>query len=278
MTKPTVPDRPRVPLTDDQLQELIAFGCVLADRAGQVIRPHFRRPIAVDDKAAGAAFDPVTVADRDAETAIRSLVHESYPDHGMLGEEHGFEKGTSGLTWIIDPIDGTRAFIVGFPIWTTLIALHDGEGPVLGIVDQPHIGERFVGSRLGAELRSRSETTPMRTRACGAIEAAIMAATDPLMFAPGAEREAFDRITARTRLTRYGGDGYAYAMVAAGMLDLVVEASLGPWDIQAHMPILKAAGGIATAWDGGPAQHGGRVVVAGDARIHAQALAILAGA
>lgn len=264
------------PPNDDELRELIAFACELADASGPVILPHFREPLDVENKAAGAAYDPVTRADRDAEAVIRAGIRARHPTHGILGEEHGHEPGEGPWTWVIDPIDGTRAFVTGVPLWGTLIALFDGARPLLGVVDQPFLGERFVGSRLGAQLRSRAGARTLQTRPCARLEDAAVACTTPEIFTDPGERAAFDGLAARARLVRYGGDCYAYCVLALGFFDLVVESSLKPYDIQALVPIIEAAGGVVTTWSGGDPCDGGQIVAAGDPRVHAAALAALA--
>lgn len=260
-------------VTEDEIAEYAAFAERLADAAAAVTLRYFRTPVDVTNKAAGTAFDPVTAADRDAEAAIRALITETYPEHGIFGEEHGQSSAAhkGGLTWVIDPIDGTRAFISGLPLWGTLIALNDGTRPVVGLVDHPATGERFVG-RPG---RATGNRQPIRTRACGSLAQAILSTTDPDLFRAGDERAAYDRVAATVRLTRYGYDCYAYAMVAAGHLDLVIESGLQPYDVQAIIPVIEAAGGVMTSWSGGPADQGGQVIAAGDARVHAAALKLL---
>lgn len=278
MPVPALPRTPPAELPPKMLGELTGFVHTLAEASGRVIRRHFRAPLAVADKAGadGAMYDPVTVADRDAEAAIRALIRERRPQDGLYGEEFGYEPGESGLTWVIDPIDGTRAFITGMPLWGTLIALYDGERPILGVMDQPWTGERFVGSRFGAELHDRDGRRPLRTRACAGLAEAALYSTHPDLFDGPAEKSAFDALAGRVRMTRYSGDCYAYCMLAAGCIDLVVESGLKPWDVQALIPIVEAAGGLMSGWQGESAAHGGRILVAGDARVHAEALAILA--
>ncbi len=265
-----------IPLSDAQLAELGALAGRLADAAGAAILPHFRAALAVDNKLGESGFDPVTLADRAAEAAIRELLAAERPQDAIFGEEQGYAAGSSGLTWVIDPIDGTRAFITGMPLWGTLIALHDGVRPVLGVMDQPYLGERFSGSRLGATMRRGGVARALHTRPCAQLSQAALQCTALDMFKPGAERAAYDALAARVRLTRYSGDCYAYCMLAHGMLDLVVEADLKPYDIQALIPIIEAAGGVLSDWRGGDAQLGGQVLAAGDAALHAQALALLA--
>lgn len=262
------------------LTALAAFAHRLADASGAAIMPYFRGALAVDDKggAKGAAFDPVTAADRDAETAIRALIAAEYPEHGILGEEHGHEPGTSPLSWVLDPIDGTRAFITGGPQWGTLIALNDGSGPVLGVLDQPFTGERWIGHGGCAELHARGVVTRLKTRPCARVGEAVISSTHPWSYFSEAEQSAFRAIDARARMSRFGGDCYAYGLLAMGFMDAVIEAALQPWDIQALIPIVEGAGGIVTTWSGGDAQDGGQVVASGDERLHAELLKLLAKA
>ena len=268
-----------MPTLDDRaIKEYMAFACRLADIAGRTILPHFRVRLDVENKQAGSGYDPVTLADRTAEEAIRDEIRRVYPGHGIIGEEHGILDGTDGLTWVIDPIDGTRAFIIGQLHWGVLIALNDGTGPVVGVMHQPYTGETFVGSRLGAELRHGGRTTLLRVRECARLEDAIVSATDPAMFSGPGERDAFRAIASRARMRRYGGDCYSYCLVAAGFIDLVIESGLKPYDIQPLVPIIEAAGGIVTTWSGGPPNYGGQIIAAGDRDLHKVALAMLASA
>jgi len=245
----------------------------LADASGAVILRHFRQALAIEDKDHIDGYSPVTVADRDAETAIRALINEACPDHGILGEEHGHERPHARFTWVIDPIDGTKAFISGMTTWGTLIALQDRGKGIIGVLDQPFLGERFVGHGEGAYLGERR----LATRACPTLSGAVLYATEPDMFSP-AERPAFDALAARVRLRRFGADCYAYGMLAAGFIDLVVEASMNIWDIAALIPIVEGAGGRVTGWDGGPVGADGRVLAVGDPRLRDAALEILASA
>jgi myo-inositol-1(or 4)-monophosphatase len=263
-------------MTQPDIAALAAFAGELADAAGRITLAHFRAGGRVDNKARnGAAFDPVTVADREAEAAIRAMIEARHPDHGISGEEHGAKQAGSGYVWHIDPIDGTRSFIIGVPLWGTLIGLEVDERPVVGILDQPHIGERFIGAPDGARLVSARGRTRLATSACTRIGQARLGTTAPQLFAPGEEAERFAEIEARARLTRYGGDCYFYAMLAAGHLDLVVEAGLNSYDIVALIPIIEAAGGVVTTWDGASARRGGRIVAAATAELHAEALRVL---
>ena len=243
----------------------------LADASGAVILRHFRQTLAVDDKDYIEGYSPVTVADREAEAAIRALIEAECPDHGILGEEYGHERPGARFTWVIDPIDGTKAFISGMTTWGTLIALQDHGRGIIGVMNQPYLGERFVGHGEGAWLGERR----LAVRACPDLGGATLYATEPDMFSPS-ERAAFDALGARVRLRRFGADCYAYGMLAAGFIDLVVEASMNIWDIAALIPIVEGAGGIVTGWDGGPVGADGRTLAVGDPRLHDAALEILA--
>lgn len=266
-------------LDDDTLAALTALAGRLADAAGAAALPHFRSPgLRTGNKAGAGAFDPVTAADRAAEEAARALLARERPEDAILGEEAERTAGTSGLTWVIDPIDGTRSFISGLPTWGVLIALDDGQATRLGIVDQPYIGERF-GAHLGASgaeawLERGGARRELRVRSCASLGEAALLTTAPEMFAPF-ELEGFSTVSRRCRLTRYGTDCYGYAMVAAGHVDLVIEAGLEAYDIAAPGALVRAAGGIVTDWQGGDCRWGGRVIAAGDPRVHAEALEIL---
>jgi len=257
-------------------QSTLAFAHKLADAAGEVIRPYFRRKIEIVDKGKGM-FDPVTAADKRAEEAIRALIKRERPEDGILGEEYGEERGTSGRIWVIDPVDGTRAFITGQTQWGTLIALNEDGAVVLGILDQPVLRERFVGSADGSFLRSGDGTTKLAVRACAGLGEAVLMTTNPWDYFDATEQAVFRRLSEASLLTRFGGDCYAYGLLAMGFVDLVVEARLKPWDIQALIPIVQAAGGVVTDWRGQPCLEGGRVVAAGDKRVHAAALKFLQG-
>jgi len=251
---------------------LLAFAHRLADVAAAITLPLFRTPLDVADKGDRVhEVSAVTRADRDAEAAMCALILATHPDHGVLGEEGGHSNTDARLTWVLDPIDGTKAFITGFPTWGTLIALNDRGRPILGIADQPFTRERFVGHDGTAALNGR----PLGVRACATLAEARLGMTTVRMFRRAEERAAFERMQARVALVRPGGDCYSYCMVAHGLLDLAVEGDLAPWDIQALIPIVEGAGGVVTGWDGGPAAGGGCVIAAGDRRVHAQALAIL---
>ena len=254
---------------------VFAYRTVVA--AGATTLPHVRVPIAVDDKGEGD-YDPVTAADREAEAVIRAAIAKTFPDHGVRGEEHGFQRGRSRYTWVIDPVDGTRSFITGQLHWGMLVALHDGEHVVCGVMHQPYVGESFLAVRGGpARFRHGGGERAIATRRCASLGDAVLAATSPSIFETDGERAAFARVSERSRFTRYGGDCYAYCLLAMGLIDVVVEAGLHAWDIQALVPIVEGAGGTVTAWDGGRCDEGGQVVACGDPALAPQVRALLAG-
>jgi histidinol phosphatase-like enzyme (inositol monophosphatase family) len=258
-----------------ELEEFMAFAVSLAEQAGAATLPHFRTALSIEDKRTGGRFDPVTAADREAEQIIRAGIEHAYPAHGVLGEEFGHREG-NGLTWVVDPIDGTRAFMTGMLHWGVLLALFDGRQPVLGVMHQPFTGETFFGNNDVAYYRRRDEQRVLRCRSCETLEEAVLTTTSPRLF-NGDERLAFDRLEAEVRLSRYGGDCYIYAMLAMGQVDLATDAGLNPYDIQALMPIIRGAGGIVTTIEGGDPSMGGYVVAAGSASLHRLALECMAG-
>ncbi|MEM1277165.1 MAG: histidinol-phosphatase [Pseudomonadota bacterium] len=264
-------------MTDEEFDALAGLANRMADRAGAAALTYFRSArLTTDNKAGETGFDPVTAGDREAEAAMRALIAEERPEDGIFGEEHGRVEGTSGQTWILDPIDGTRAFITGLPTWGTLIALDDGEGGSLGMIDQPFTGERFLGVNGKGAWLSRHGGPPevIKTRPCAELSEATFLTTDPFLFSE-VEGPAFREIRAKSRLTRFGLDCYGYAMVALGQADLVVETDLAAYDIAGPAALVQAAGGVVTDWKGRDGRWGGRVIAAGDQRVHAEALEIL---
>jgi myo-inositol-1(or 4)-monophosphatase len=253
-----------------------AFVDRLATVAGEAVMPFFRTTIGVENKG-GKSFDPVTAADHAGEAAMRQMIKATFPEHGIIGEEFGNESEGAEYVWVLDPIDGTRGFITGLPTWGTLIGLLKNGAPVYGVMSQPFTKERFLGDGGSARYRGLLGDRKLRVRQCADLADAIMSSTSPRLFA-GKELEIFESLEAATRLTRFGGDCYAYCMLAAGHIDLVVETALKPYDIVALIPIVEGAGGVITNWEGGPAAAGGRVVAAGDRRVHAAALEMLAKA
>jgi myo-inositol-1(or 4)-monophosphatase len=265
-------------MTTSRFAEYLEFAHRAGLAAGAAILPHFRAALDVEDKGDASDYDPVTVADRAAETAISDAIRATYPDHGIRGEEHGWRKGTSRYTWVIDPIDGTKSFILGQLHWGTLIALHDGERVVAGVAHQPYVGETFGATVDGpSEWRRGGERRTLRTRPCASLADAVVACTHPNMFRTDAARAAFERVGSQARFTRFGGDCYAYCLLAMGLIDVVVESSLQAYDIQALIPIVGAAGGVVTSWTGGSCDEGGDVVACGDRTLHGRVLAVLSG-
>lgn len=258
---------------DSWLEAAHAF----AEASGQAILPHFRRRIAVDNKDGAGGFDPVTAADRAAERAISKALKQRFPEHGIAGEEYGTERGDARYRWVVDPIDGTKAFILGLPTWGTLIGLMDGDMPILGLMDQPYTRERFWSGKTAAWLRGADgKARRLKTRACTRLADAMLSTTSPDMFGSGFEAERFQAMRGATRMTRYGSDCYAYCLIAAGFIDIVVEAGLKPVDIVALIPIIEKAGGCVTDWSGGSPVNGGQVVASANPKLHAAALKVLA--
>lgn len=265
-------------LSDQQLQTYSAVAQQLADAAAAVTLQYFRRPLEVDNKE-DDGFDPVTAGDKGAEAAIREILDQDYPDHGIIGEEYGRKNETADLVWTLDPIDGTRAFISGLPTWGTLIALSYKGEPVIGVIDQPYIKERYIGSRLGTTLNG----SPIHCRPCTSLSKATISTTAPELFL-GQERELWDKLQASTQLTRYGLDCYAYAIVASGFMDIVMETDLKIHDMAALIPIIQGAGGLAMNWSGGtagenctPARENGRLLVCGDPALKDALLSLTGG-
>ncbi len=267
---------PDTELPDSKLlAELDAFLVELNDAAAEAILPLFRADHGLIDKGGLAGFDPVTEADKGAERAIRNLICERYPDHGVIGEEYGEDRPDAEFVWVLDPVDGTRAFIAGLPVWTTLIGLRFQGKPVLGSIGQPFLGELYIGHAGGSRLITRGETRPLKVRPCPSLSSALIATTDPAIF-EGPEQEGWRAVRAAARLARLGCDAYAYAMVAAGTIDLVIETRLKAWDIDAAIPVIAGAGGFTTDWTGAPlGAHGGRIAIAGDRACLNEALVAL---
>ncbi len=275
----SMPSNRDLPVADPELiAELVAFAGVLADVARTETLRRFRTHLKVESKPgegenlhAVTGFDPVTEADRAAEHAMRARIAAHYPEHGVEGEEFPPVPAVGPWSWTLDPIDGTRAFISGIPLWGVLIALSFHGRPIIGIIDQPYLDERYIGFPGGALARIRGQTDHLHIRDCERMDHAILATSDPFLF-KGAEDSAFSRLREKCRLTRFGTDCYSYALVASGHIDLVAESGLKPWDVRALIPVVEGAGGIITNWRGMPAQDGGQVLAAGDPRMHAEAL------
>jgi myo-inositol-1(or 4)-monophosphatase len=254
--------------------DFVAFVDELATVAGETILPFFRTALNVRDKGGPGSFDPVTAADHAAETAMRTLIRRSFPDHGIVGEEFGNERADAEYVWYLDPIDGTKSFISGMPAWGTLIALTRRGEPVFGMMDQPFTRERFSGDGRAAQYRGPPGKRSLRVRPCPKLADAVVFTTSPRLMNE-ADRKAFSRVEEAALLSRYGGDCYAYCMLAAGHVDLVIETGLKPHDVVPLVPIILGAGGVITSWENGPPHAGGRIIAAGDPRVHQAAMELL---
>src|SRR6476660_7940178 len=252
--------------------DFVALANTLADAARPISARYFRTPVSIDDKSDAS---PVTIADRAAEAAMRVILNKQVPEHGIYGEEHGVERADAEYVWVLDPIDGTRAFITGLPIWGTLIALlHNGK-PVLGVIDQPILKERWLGvDGQGSTFNGQ----PIKARACPTLDQAYMYSTSPIMFSGDLSRKHAALVDA-VKLFRWGGDCYAYGLLAAGHVDLVVENDLKLYDFAALVPVIKGAGGLATDWHGRELDMNsdGSILAAGDPAVHRAAMDVLAG-
>lgn len=265
--------------SESKIKEYTDFLETLGDAAAEITLPMFKKPVDVINKGRKLQvdFDPVTQADQNSEKAIRRLINESYPHHNILGEELGLEQNNPNAdddkwTWVIDPIDGTRAYICGIPTWGTLVALNNGHKPVVGMLDQPYLKERYIGTPDGAYLNGNR----IQCRPCTNLSEATVSTTDPTQFFANAEDlAAFNRVASRARMVRNGYDCYGYAMVAAGFMDVVIECGLEAYDIQALIPIVEGAGGVVTNWTGESAAEGGQVVVSATDKLHTQVLNLL---
>jgi histidinol phosphatase-like enzyme (inositol monophosphatase family) len=261
-------------ITKAEADEIVSTAAELADAARVATLRHFRAAGLSADSKEDGRFDPVTVADRLSEDMMRAVLARRRPQDGILGEERPSVQGTSGLTWVLDPIDGTRGYLSGTPTWGVLVAVADASGPIYGLIDQPFIGERFEGGFGRSEVTGPMGRFGLRTREARPLSEAILFSTFPEVGTPE-EGAAFRRLVPQVRLTRYGMDCYAYALIAAGQIDLVVEAGLQTYDVMAPIAVIEAAGGIVTDWEGRPAHQGGRVLAAANADVHAAALAVL---
>jgi len=253
-------------------EELVALANHLADTAGAIIRPYFRTRLHVIGKEDAS---PVTIADREAESAMRAAIAREYPAHGILGEEYGPERTDAEYVWVLDPIDGTKSFISGMPLFGTLIALMHRGRPVLGVIDQPVLRERWVGA-VGQPTTFCGQEA--HTRACASAAEATLYSTAPDMF-KGADAVRYERLRKAVKLSRFGSDCYGYGQVASGHIDAVVEASLKPYDYLAQVPIIEGAGGLLTDWQGKALglRSDGRVAACGDKQLHKDVLLLLAG-
>ena len=262
-------------IPQSEYSDILEIAHEMADAARAAILPLFRSTVLNADNKLAQGFDPVTQADRAAEEAMRDVLARRRPQDAILGEEFAATSGTSPYRWVLDPIDGTRAFLCGAPTWGVLIALeYDQQGPVFGMIDQPYTGERFVGYGDTAWLTTMQGSVDLSTSQRQKLDDAILCSTFPEIGSQN-EKQAFDQVAERCKLVRYGLDCYAYALLAAGHIDLVIEAGLNAYDIQAPIAVIQAAGGVVTDWTGSAAHMGGRVVAAATPELHAEALSIL---
>lgn len=252
--------------------DAVGVANAMADAARDAILPHFRTLSNVENKLADGDFDPVTEADKAAERAMRAVLAELRPNDAIHGEEYGRQDGSTGWTWVLDPIDGTRAFVAGLPVWTTLIGLVDTDGDaIVGVIDQANLDERYIGAPDGSRLKTSASETTISVSPCQDLRQAVIATTDPFIMTPP-EQGAWTHLRHTARIVRYGLDAYAYARVAAGSIDLVAEAGLAPYDAAALIPVVRGAGGLACDWRGAPAKPGGQLVCAASQGILDQAL------
>lgn len=272
-------------ISEREIFDLLATAHTLADQSANVILPYFRHKISVDHKDGKGIYDPVTDADRNSEQVIRSYLAEHLPGHSIIGEEFGHLNNHSPFCWIIDPIDGTRAFVMGSPLWGTLIGLEHNNEPIIGMMNQPFTGERFWASPAGAfgwwpdgggefvnSKRDGKVVRGLKTSGCQVLGDAIITTTCPDLFGTTEELSAFHELRACCRMSRYGGDCYSYCLLALGQVDLIVESGLAPYDIAPLIPLIKGAGGVISTWDGGPANLGGKIIAAASPELHEAAL------
>lgn len=261
-------------MTTPDWAELTRFAMALAKESAAAILPYFRQNTSVDVKD-GPVWDPVTEGDRAGERAIRGLIEAHYPDHGILGEEYGVKEGRSPFTWVLDPVDGTRAFVCGMPSWATLIGLSYEGRPVLGLMNQPVVGDMFYGTPEGAWHDYRGTTVPIATRKGVPLSRATIGTTAPELYRSDENQRRFQALRAKAQLTRYGGDSYFFCLMAAGHIDIAMDCGLQPYDITPLLPIITGAGGVAAEWTGGDLSRGGNVLTAGSRALLDEALAIM---
>ena len=262
-------------LTAAEVAEALSFAQRLVQDAGEIALRYFRKALDVDNKLGGGRFDPVTRADREVEAYLREALARRFPDFGIIGEETGTTPGRSGINWVIDPIDGTKTFISGFPTWGILLGLQQGDRVLAGLMYQPVTGELFCGSAAGAFLQCGGQRSAMQTRQQVRLEEALLYCTHDSMFVNEANLKAFRRVAAKARLQRFGGDCYSYCMLALGQIDLVVEDTLQPYDIVPLIPIIEAAGGVVTDALGRAPVGGGFVVAAANRQLHQEVMSLL---
>jgi myo-inositol-1(or 4)-monophosphatase len=256
-----------------ELDELTEFALKLADTSAKIILPQFRKNIPIEVKA-GEIWDPVTEADRSAERIIREIIEAKYPDHGIIGEEYGTKPGASPYTWVLDPIDGTRSFVIGMPTWVTLIGLYRDGQPLLGVMNQPFVGEKFYGNPGGAWHANQGVTQQIHVRSPVKLSHASAGTTAPQLYR---DHEGFARLQTSVTTMRFGGDAYFFSLVAAGHLDIAMDPALQIYDIAALIPIIRGAGGIIGTWTDNDPTQGGNVLVATSQALLDEAIAVMRG-
>jgi myo-inositol-1(or 4)-monophosphatase len=258
----------------DLIAELTTFAKMAAVQAGHAILPYFRSKLTVDNKleSLGEGWDPVTAGDRAAEQVIRALIEKHYPDHGIIGEEFGTKPAKSDFTWILDPIDGTRAFVIGMPTWATLIGLYYQDQPLLGVMHQPFVGDLFVGNPFGAWLINGDQERKLKAASTRTLSAALVGTTAPHLYSDPISAKGLANINAKCRSMRYGGDAYFFALVGAGLLDVAMDCGLQIYDIAALVPIMRGAGATVGTWTGDDPARGGNILCAATAELYAEAL------
>jgi myo-inositol-1(or 4)-monophosphatase len=252
---------------------LTQFALSLADASAKVILPQFRKNIMIDVKA-GEVWDPVTDADRSAERLIREMIEKTYPEHAIIGEEYGSKKGSSPYTWVLDPIDGTRAFVIGMPTWVTLIGLYRDGQPLLGVMNQPFVGEKFYGNPDGAWHAHQGQTQKIHVRPPVKLSSASVGTTAPHLYK---DHKGFAKLQSSVTTLRYGGDAYFFSLVAAGHLDIAMDPSLQIYDIAALIPIIRGAGGVIGTWTDNDPTQGGNVIFASSQSLLEEALEVMRG-
>ncbi len=283
-----LPKYSKVELNPDLQARLLATALRAADAASVPTLANFRQKLNIENKEQPGSFDPVTIADRQAEQVIKKVVLDEFPEHGFFGEESERKIRSNQPMWIVDPIDGTRAYITGMPLWGTLIAVYDGEDAVIGVLEQPFLQERFIATDFSiagsattpAAARTSELLTPkgqrsLLTSKTQLLSDAIVQTTTPDFFSDSGHQDVLDRVKSAVSLVRYGGDCYCYALLAMGFVDIVIETGLAPYDIAALIPIVQGAGGIVTSWEGGSAVSGGSVLACANAQLHEQVLALI---
>jgi myo-inositol-1(or 4)-monophosphatase len=258
---------------EDELQEILDFGLSLAINSGRIARKYFRSALTVSSKSE-ISFDPVTEADRKIEQFLSSNIKQTYPQHSIVGEEFGTQQGNR-YTWIIDPIDGTRGFITGTPMWGSLIGFMEESQPLMGIMHQPFIRETFYADNKNSWYKSGKTVRKITCRDTEQIDQAILFCTHPAMFSQKSDAEAFSRIESMARFSRFGSDCYGYCLLAAGFVDIVIEAGLQAFDIIPLIPVIESAGGVVSCWDGSSALDGGNIIAAANPKLHEKVLSLL---